>query len=51
LPPDKKTMIAFLDLRPAFKNRSAVGYMLGYAAIAGNYLDSVLGWWLFFFSA
>ena len=30
--PDKKAMIAFWDLRPALRNRSAVGYMLGYAA-------------------
>lgn len=29
---DKKPMIAFWDLRPALRNRSAVGYMLGYAA-------------------
>ena len=29
--PDEKAKIAFWDLRPAFRNRSAVGYMLGYA--------------------
>ncbi len=29
--PDEKAMTAFWDLRPAIRNRSAVGYMLGYA--------------------
>jgi MFS family permease len=30
--PDQLVRTSFLDFRPAFRNRSAIGYMLGYAA-------------------